>query len=214
MHELAAIDKRYAGQGPVLVNEYEEYTKHFMRRARGSDPYEHWNAGRAQLRDPKLPVPAHAYDLDQMTPSYVELWPLIALRRWPAESRPPSNFDRVWSGRFYDVWRRVRPAPVTHVPLGMPPLDPTGLVDCRLVRKLAAGGRVVAALRPKPIVIPIGQTGALPPGWYRDAQNLLAIDAGYVVPVTSPFTGGGPLRIWLRGRAFRPAAARVDGQGG
>ena len=36
LQELATIDARFAGRGPLLVNEYEEYTKHYVRRARGS----------------------------------------------------------------------------------------------------------------------------------------------------------------------------------
>ena len=203
LDELGRIDDRFAGQGPILVNEFEEYVKHYMRRSRGSDPYESWTAARADLRNRKLPVAAHRYDLDQMRTSYIERWPLIAVRRSPVESRPPSNYDRVFSGRYYDVWKRNRPAPLTHVALGEPPFDPTEPLDCSLVRNLAGAGEVVAALRPQPIVIPISTARPLPPGWYVYGQNrrMLEIHKGGTL-ILPPFALGN-VHLWLRGRTTR-----------
>jgi hypothetical protein len=183
-----------------------------MRRSRGSDPYETWTAGRAQLRDPRLPVAAHAYDLDQMKSAFIERWRLIALRRSPAQSRPPSNYELVWSGRFYEVWKRVRPAPLAHVELGKPPLDPTEPLDCSLVRELDATGRVVAALRVRPRVAAIRGVGSLPPGWYRDPRDAYALDVRKGGSTTTALMGGGNVRLWLRGRAFRADRVLVDGR--
>ncbi|MEA2426372.1 MAG: hypothetical protein QOH13_2782 [Thermoleophilaceae bacterium] len=209
--ELAAIDKRFAGKGPVLVNEYEEYVKHYMRRSRGSDPYEGWNAGRAELRDSTLPVGGHAYDLDQLRTSFIERWPLIALRRSPVESRPPSNYDRVWSGRWYDVWQRDRPAPVVHVALGKPPFDPTGPLDCALVRRMASQGRVIAAIRQRPRIVPVADILPLPPGWLADLPTgSLSVNKGGRIATT--VDAHGSVRIWLRGRAFRPTEVLADGK--
>jgi hypothetical protein len=207
LEELAQIDKRFAGRGPILVNEYEEYTKHFMRRSRGSDPYEGWNAGRAQLRNPKLPVGGHAYDLDELTTSFVERWPLIATRRSPAESRPPSNYRRAWTGRWYEVWERTGAAPAVHVPLGRPPLDPTE----RLVCGEDDRGSFVAALRPKPLIVPIADA-ALPAGWYRDAQNPQTLVTNKGGRIAVEFSREGPGRVWLRGRAFRRLEVLIDGR--
>ena len=204
LDELARIDKRFSGKGPVLVNEYEEYVKHFMRRSPGSEPYETWTAARAQLRDPQLPVTARQYDLDQMKTSFVERWPLIVLRHNPAQSRPPSNYERVMQTAHYEVWQRRRPAPRAHVPLGSPPFDPTGRLDCRLARRLAGSGTVVAALRPRPLVVPIPQA-PLPAGWYRygpDGQ-MLEIHKGGSLRLTA--TGRAGMSLWLRGRTTRRA---------
>lgn len=209
--ELAAIDKRFAGKGPVLVNEYEAYVKHYMRRSGGSDPYESWAVARARLTNSKLKVGGHAYDLDQFVPSFVQGYRLIALRRSPAESRPPSNYRRVWSGRFYEVWRRVGPAPTVHVALGSPPLDPTAPLSCRRVRALPAAGSVTAAMRPRPIVVGL-RSAPLPPGWYHDAQDKHALDVRKGGSMTVSFNAGGPLQLWLRGRTFRRDAVLVDGR--
>ena len=198
LDELKRIDERFAGQGPILVNEFEEYVKHYMRDSRGSDPYESWTAGRAQLRSAKLPVAAHRYDLDQMTSSYVQRWPLIALRRSPAESRPPSNYDRVFSGRYYEVWKRTRPAPAQHIPLGDPPFDPTAPLDCS--RNLT---NAVAWLRPQPIVIPISTARPLPPGWYVNGQNRRMLEIHKGGTLILPLSALGDVHLWLRGRTTR-----------
>jgi hypothetical protein len=217
LQELAQIDDRFAGRGPVLVNEFEEYTKHFMRRSRGSDPYEGWNAGRARLRNPSLPVAGHAYDLDQLVPAFVQSYPLIATRRSPAESRPPSNYERVFRGRWYEVWKRVGPAPLRHVPLGLPPFQAAGRASCARIRKLAALGPLAAAVRPAATVVDITRT-KLPPGWYRDGSDptMLEIRKGGSITVDGPGSAagsleppGGRVRVWLRGRTFRAGSVRV-----
>jgi hypothetical protein len=203
LNELGAIDKRFAGRGPILVNEYEEYTKHYMRRSRGSDPYEGWSAGRAELRDRELPVGGHSYDLDQLRTSFIERWPLIALRRSPAESVPPSNFRRVWSGRFYEVWQRVAPQPLEHLALGHPPYDPTAALPC--------GVNGTALLRPKPLIVPIGNVSPLPAGWSRDVRaGTLVTNKGGRIAVE--FQAQGPVHVWLRGSAFRKLQVLIDGQ--
>lgn len=215
--ELSRIDRLLAGKGPVLVNEYEEYVKHYMRGSRGSDPYESWTAARAQLRNPTLKVAAHTYDLDQMKTSYIERWRFIVLRRSPVESRPPSNYDRVWAGEWYEVWRRTRPAPLVHVALGTPPFDPTEPLDCRLVRNLVGSGTVVASIRPRPQVLPISGARPLPPGWYVYGQDrrMLEIHKGGQLPVQSVdgaagVNPGGPVQYWIRGRTARADAFKID----
>jgi hypothetical protein len=204
--ELADIDKRFAGRGPVLVNEYEEYTKHFLRRARGSDPYEGWTGGRAELRNPKLPVAAHAYDLDQLRTSFVERWPLIALRRSPAESQPPSNYRRVWSGHFYELWQRVGPTPAVHLPLDNPPYDPTQPLVC----SGTVEGSFATALRQKPLIVDITRA-PLPAGWYRDAQTPGALTTNKGGTVAASFDASGPVHVWLRGSTFRRLRVLIDG---
>lgn len=219
LDELALIDKRFKGRGPVLVNEYEEYTKHFIRRSRGSDPYEGWNAGRAQLLDRTLPVGGHAYDLDQLKPEFVQAYPLIATRRSPAASRPPSNYRRVFRGRWYEVWNRVGQAPLRHVALGAPPLQPAGRLPCKRIQELAALGPLAAAARPTPAVIDITQL-PLPPGWYRDGadSDMLEIRKGGSIAVRGSTTtleglgsSGGRVRVWLRGRTYRGGSLAVGG---
>ena len=51
------------------------------------------------------------YDTDQLAPEAFTNSKLIVQRRSPEFSRPPSNYERVYHGRWYDVWQRSGPAP-------------------------------------------------------------------------------------------------------
>jgi hypothetical protein len=214
LDELSRIDARYSGRGPMLVNEFEEYVKHFMRRSPGSDPYESWTAARAQLRDPGLPVAGHEYDLDQMRTAFIERWRYIVLRRSPYESDPPANYKRVWNGRWYDVWERVGPAPLAHIPLGS--TSASAPLACKRARFLENVGDVVAKIRPQPEAVPL--SGQLPPGWYRYGPDPSMLDihkgGSLRLPDTSPPSGLGPDRrveVWLRGRTTRKDQLVVNG---
>lgn len=219
LDELARIDARFAARGPVLVNEFEEYTKHFMRRSPGSDPYERWNAGRAQLLDPTLPIGGHAYDLDQLEPAFVQRYELIAIRRSPAGSRPASNYERVFRGHWYDVWRQAGAAPARHIPLGAPPLQAAAELPCGQIRRLADQGPLAAAVRPRPTVVDLTKA-SLPPGWYREAKSETQIEIRKGGSITTRAEGaitglgpsGGRLRAWLRGRSYRAGRLVVDGK--
>jgi hypothetical protein len=197
--ELSHIDKLYGGRGPMLVNEYEEYVKHYMRRSRGSDPYEKWTAARAELRNPKLKVVGHRYDLDQMTLAFVERWRFIVLRQSPVASLPPSNYDPVWAGSWYEVWQRKHKAPAEHIPLGTSKFNPTELLDCKDLPR----GKLVTVYRAPPRVIPISGPGPLPPGWYVYGQDrrMLEIHKGGRIVINAG--GSAPDQLWLRGRTTR-----------
>jgi hypothetical protein len=209
LQELSNIGERFDGQGPLLVNEFEEYAKHFARDAQPISPYETWTPAGAKLRRPRDPIYSHAYDLDQLTTEYVERWPLLAVRRSPAESRPPSNYERVWSGRFYEVWRRKDPAPAAHEPLGHPPLDALATPACADLRKLAGHAPAVVATRPRPLLVDLG-SGSLPSGWRRGHTELLTQVSGTVSG--SATTGSGRHELWVKGTLVRRSELLVDGR--
>jgi hypothetical protein len=104
--ELEKIGKRFEGQGPALMTEYQPYgVRHFLR---GLDA-----EGASELR--RRPVfledgstlskgafaDLAAFRADALLP-----YRTLVLRRSPVERRPPDAFSLVWSGRFYDVWQR------------------------------------------------------------------------------------------------------------
>jgi hypothetical protein len=97
-----------------------------------------------------------------------------------------------------------------HVALGHPPLDPTQPLSCATVRHLAGRGQVVAALRARPLSVPIATASPLPAGWYPSGDGALTTNKGG--RIATSFTGHGAVHIWLRGRAFRKLAVLVDGR--
>jgi hypothetical protein len=213
LDELRMIGERYAGDRPTMLDEMEEYGKHFLRDADVIAPFDGNAYAPAQLRVPG-PVYDTWADLDEMTLDYVRTFPQIVRRRNPVASRPPAPYRRVFTGDHYEVWRAPAgiPAVVDHLPLG-DDNDPTGEVDCGAVRTLAAradGGELVAAVRPSPVVLkaadmqlpagwtvlPNGQVGALGKGELRGELSAPA----------------GRYGVWVRGTFGRGVDVKVDGR--
>jgi hypothetical protein len=121
LHELEAIGNQIAGQGPTLMTDYQAYgVRHFLRR---SDP-----EGASELRrrfdyltDGKFLEKGQSADIDRFRTDGVLVYRTLVLRRGPAESRPPSVYSLVSSGRYYEVWQRpLHPSQtiIEHLPLG------------------------------------------------------------------------------------------------
>jgi hypothetical protein len=111
--ELEAIGKRFDGQGPALMTEYQPYgVRHFLR---GLDA-----EGASELRRRPIPlrngstVPKGGYaDLAAFRRDAVLTYRTLVLRRTPIGSRPPSAYRLVWQRRFYEVWQRPNAVPVS-----------------------------------------------------------------------------------------------------
>ena len=126
--ELERIGERFAGEGPALMTEYQPYgVRHFLRRLDAE--------GASELR--RRPIPLRngtvlgkgAYaELAEFDETAIGAYRLLVLRRSPRSSRPPTRYQLVWRGRFYDVWQSVQEAVA----------DARG--DCGDTRTLAARG--------------------------------------------------------------------------
>ena len=168
--ELERIGERIEGQGPTLITEYQPYgARHFLRDADPESASE-LRRRRVQLvRGGTLAKGAHA-DLDRLALDGLLAYRTLVLRRGPAESRPPSPYELVSRGHFYEVWQRPEapvPRVVEHLGLGER-TSPVSEPACAEVRALAtrAGSRgtLVAARRPPISVVPLG-VAAYPAGW-------------------------------------------------
>jgi hypothetical protein len=110
--ELETIGERFAGQGPALMTEYQPYgARHFLRRLDAE--------GTSELRRRMIPLrdgstlPKASYaDLAAFNPGAVLEFRTLVLRRSPVATRPPSPYQEVWRGRFYEVWQRPAALPV------------------------------------------------------------------------------------------------------
>ena len=213
LDELREVGERFAGTGPAVLDEFEEYGKYFLRDSNAVAPFDGYALLPAELR-----VPGPTYDtwadLDELELDYVEEFPLIVRRRNPVASRPPSNYRRVFLGDYYEVWRASRgaPKPRDHLSLG-DAADPTGEVDCGAVRQLAAqpGAReLVAAERRSPLQLRAADM-TLPAGWpVLPNGRVGALRAGELRgELTAP---AGRYRVWVRGTFGRGADVLVDGR--
>jgi hypothetical protein len=203
------------GGGVWLVDEWEEFSKVFMRDIKVNAAFEAESPRPAELRRPR-PIFGRYYDLDELTLRYVESFPGIIKRRSPEGSRPPANYELEYVNDYYEAWRRTpKPRVIEHLGL-QSPSRATARPDCGRVRALASrarkGDRLVAAARPRTALLDPLNAGLRPRLWVR---NVSAPDT--VVPVSpgemrvQRRTEGGRFRVWIRGSFGRPTSAYVDG---
>jgi hypothetical protein len=211
--ELATIGDRFAGDGPTLMTEYQPYgVRHFLRRM---DP-----EATAELRtrvDPLLagqPLAKGGYaDLDQFQLDGVEAYRSLVLRRSPTESRPPSNYQRVWTGRYYEVWQQVESAPaiVKHLGLGNAS-QPGGVTRCSAVMQMAQGATSLLAI-PRTPVIYVDLAGALhPPTWTANGVGAVLPTGGGTVETNIKVPAAGWYHLWLAGSFRDGVDLSVDGR--
>jgi hypothetical protein len=214
--ELQAIGHRFGGQGPALTTDSEVYGgRHFLRNLAAEGA-----SDRRRLLIPLLDGQGlgkgQTADLDQFRLGGILVFKTVVLARSPAESRPPSVYHLVWSGRYYDVWQRpdAHPRILEHVPLGNS-VQPGGVPACSEVQRLAkaAGrsGRLVAPPRTPNVVVDF--TGVpLPAGWTGDAGgHLFPTKAG---AVAKDFTvpNSGRYALWIGGSFRDSLRVYVDGR--
>jgi hypothetical protein len=192
--ELEEIGKRFAGQGPALMTEYQPYgVRHFLRRLDAE--------GASELRrrvvpkvDGSVAEKGEAPDLDELALPGVLVYRTLVLRRSPVASRPPSAYGLRWQGRWYEVWQRATTGEsiASHLPLG-DQADPGAKPGCPAVSAAAVGARAVVAV---PSASPVAVLSARPSG----VQEAFAVRAA------------GRYALWLAGSRRERAGVFVDGQ--
>jgi hypothetical protein len=208
---------RFAGRGPVLWNEFEEYAKYFARAARISAPFEAITPLQVQLRLPTY-FYGHYFDLDQELLSFVEHYPIIVTRRSPAASRPPANYKLVYENSYYRGWERTKaPEVLEHMPLQQL-YSPSEGIDCAtlapIVAKAPHDARLVVARAPEVSWFePLAETKR-PSGWPPDpnwAGSVFTATPGAVAGVLTA-KHAGSYRVWVQGDFPRAVQVQVDGK--
>jgi hypothetical protein len=216
--ELGTIGQRFAGHGPALLTDFDEYGLYLLREARVDSPGYAYRGAMA-LSDGTTPQYGHSYDVDQISQVTLQQFPLLVIRRSPAWSRPPSNYTEVWSGPSWRVWRRVGPAPKVHLPLGGIS-QPVAIPRCARVRALARvarrdRGRLLFAERPANLVLSMAEASHTPAAALvpdLEGQPQLAIGGPVRVEMSFRAAAAGRYRLWLGGDVDRPLRALVDGR--
>jgi hypothetical protein len=219
--ELQDVGSEIAGQGPSLMTESEVYGgRHFLRE---SDPENSTDLRRSliPLIDGGEPDELPEVDLDRLALPGLLHFRTLVLRRSPANSRPPSPYELIDSGRFYDVWQRpvgVEGQVLRHLGLGEG-LEPAAVPDCgeildlaRLARERGAGARLAAVARP-PVTV-IGLADSLHPvSWEIPTSPgpLFLTNSGDLRTVFSTARRG-RYRLWLGGSVRGTADAQIDGR--
>jgi hypothetical protein len=236
--ELAHIGGLVAGKGPTFINEYEVYAdRHFEHEGGPVEPAEYRPVTLPLISGTSLTKEAWA-DIDSFPPSTLEPYRSIVTRRSPAESRPPSIYQLVWQGRYYQLWQRpLVPTTriVTHVPLGESvtrpycgvaedgttvPLcsgNPVGVPRCSRVLSLgrrarAEGAQLVAYQRPEPIIVRADEA-TWPQGWLHEmsSHTLIPTTPGALTSHIRVASSEN-YQIWLDGSFTRGFEVSIDGR--
>ena len=206
--ELESINRRFAGRGPALVTDFDEYALYELRDMDvGGLDFMYPPVGLRTMKGHGYPV-----DLDHVSPATLLAYPLIVTRRDPAVSEPPSAYRLVWQGTYYQVWARTPGAPAGIAHLGLSSARP---VQCSSVRSLALlaeshGAQLVAAV--PPVTVMAGVAGARHTStWTYTHPGLEMTRAGRMTTTfTLPYAGAWD--IWLKGQFMPAFSVSVDGR--
>jgi hypothetical protein len=199
LHDLEYIGERFAGHGPTLTPDFEEYAEYYLRDDNQDSMV---NGPRLELRPgidrATAPGGMWAYDLDEYPLGFVESFRTIVMRRDPLASRPPSNYRLVYLSGYYEVWQREQPARTVYalVPLS----DKAGKHNAAACAGVAAAARRVG---------PAAQIAYMPSptGYLQLDDSNLTLSGGFA-------PSGGVIEAAGSGRATRkqtiPVAGRYD----
>ena len=159
-----------------------------------------------------------ANDIDEFTLDYVRYYRTIVLRRSPVASRPPTPYERTFSGRFYEVWQRdpAQGWPVEeHLSAG-DRLERGRRSDCRTLAALSRrprAARQVAFSDAEPVLTIIPAQTAFQPGWFvdpTDGWTLRPVGPGKIVDSVVVLRPG-TYDLWIEGSFGRGYEVLVDG---
>lgn len=212
---MSAVAKRFAGQGLVLWNENEEYTKYFARETRIDGPYEPFTPYQVQLLSPTS-FYGRYFDLDEQTLASIERYPIIVMRRSPSASRPPANYRLAYENAYYQAWKRTaRPIVLMHLPLqrtysSFAPVPCTALRS--MVKSAPQGARLAIAIPPEEAYFEVASDLRRWGTWPASAEQPggVVTDTGGHAEGTVRVSQAGEYKVWVQGDFPRPVQAEVD----
>jgi hypothetical protein len=207
--ELRSLNKRFAGRGPTLFTDFDEYSMYALRDLDVSGP--------DFVYPPRVDGLARGYgrpvELDRDPPAALAGYALIVTRRDPSAPPPPAAYALAWQGAYYDVWQRRRGAApaLVHVAAGS---ARTPLSCPRVVRTVrlanARHARAIAALEPRLVRIRLRHVRP-PKGWGRRHGGFTMRRPGTVsLPFDVPHAGS--WELWLQGQFMPLIRVGLDGQ--
>ena len=217
MLAMEAVGDYFAGRGPVLFNESDEFIRYFARAAEVNPAFDSLSLRQAILINPTNKFNAY-FDLDQETLPYVESWPVIVTRRSPVASRPPANYKLAYTSEFYDGWeRQATPKVLAQLPL-QSEWSATAIPTCTAIGSLIngapRGSELVQALIPPSTGFAILYAKERPGSWGYQSNppyTVTPYGPGFIeqavdVPVA------GTYQAWVQGSFPRPVNVLVDGR--
>jgi hypothetical protein len=199
--ELASINKRFAGRGPALFTDFDEYSMYVLRDLEVGGP------------DFVYPPPALAslaggygrpVRLDLASPQSLHGYPLIVTRRDPSASRPPAVYRLAWQGAYYQVWQRRSGEVPALEHVAAPGQAPLACARVRDIARVARAQSLAVVGAPTPELVRVRlRRASHPRGWGRThggfaMQHPGMLSASFTLP------RAGSWQLWLQGQ-FMPS---------
>jgi len=127
--ELGQVAERTRGQGPMLVNDGDEWAAYILRDSKAWTEHA-LRSPEGEYTHPGGRRPVRPLDPDDYSGRHIETFPLILDRKTPYGSRPPGNYVQTFETKRYRLWQRRGTAPVFHVPLGSDGYVGAARLDC------------------------------------------------------------------------------------
>ena len=211
--ELASLNSRFAGRGPTLFTDFDEYALYELRDL---------DIGGPDFVYPPAPLAGAAggygnpVDLDRVPPDALLAYPLIVARRDPAASRPPAAYSLIWQGAYYQVWRRApgAAAAADHRALAGP-----AAAQCRQIAhevEIAkasfphAQTRLTAAEAPQLVRVSLA-AATHPRRWGHQRAGLVMSSAGSL-RARFELPAGGAWQVWVQGQIMPAVELSLDGR--
>jgi hypothetical protein len=206
--ELASLNSRFAGRGPTLFADFDEYSMYELRDLDVGGP------------DFVYPPPAVAaaaggygqpVDLEKIAPAALLAYPLIVTRVDPSAARPPAAYRLLWQGRYYQVWGR-RPgasAALEHVALtGSPGAQCNTIQHVAHAAASSSREQLVASQAPTIERVRLGRS-IHPADWGRERKALVM---GHPGTLHASFTlpAAGAWDVWVQGDIMPTVQLRID----
>jgi hypothetical protein len=195
--ELEAIGQRFAGDGPTLETDYDPYgARHFLRKLDAEGASE-LRVRPVSLRAGGTPPTGSSVDLDEISLPDVLVYRTLVIRRAPSTSRPPSVYQPVASGSYYEVWQRPVsgfPRILEHLSLG-DRFHAAAVPRCgdvlRLARLAGANGRLAAVVRPANVAVDLNGSAPGAAGSFGETAGLEYPEGAQTFPIAlrAPVTG-------------------------
>jgi hypothetical protein len=209
--ELSSVNERFAGRGPALFTDFDEYALYEMRDLDVGGP-------NFAYPPPALASAADGYGrpvvLDRVAPDALLAYPLIVTRRDPLAARPPAAYRLLWQGAYYQVWGRKRGARAAfvHVAASRMPVRRCASVMRLAARARSQGARLVGAIAPRLLTIGIPRLRFYrPPGWARAHRRILMRRPG-TLELAFRLPHGGAWDVWLKANIMRKLQIAIDGR--
>ena len=213
--DLKRVNAEFAGQGPALFPNFDEFGEYILRDARGSGLVNPWRSIMPYNRT-AIPGLQMVRDTDEIDQRFIQEFRLIIRRRDPRMSRPPSDFTLAAVTPEYEIWRRTgNPALIeAHYPLPGTARARSRRFCARVqdsVDKAGPGARIAYAL-PKPdLVTAAPDPAAVPTFWGRQGDDMLAGAPGRWQQAFD-VRHAGRYRVFFRGSVGRRVTISVDGR--